>query len=300
MAKKQIKKQTKTQPKKQTKTKVDTKPKKKSAIKTKKTATVKKSVSEPKKEVNAPVKEVAKEAPKAVENPKTVETPKAPETAKPVTKLHAKDYRRMARETIKPIKGSFAVTYFVYFILVGAITGIFSSLYLIGADPKTGLGIGFEIGSSLTALFTLLTAGPFAFSFIYMAQSAHYQKKQPKIGDIFWGFKRFGQSLGVYIITRLFTVLWSLLLIVPGIIKYFAYSLSTYIALDNPNKSILDCITESRKKMKGHKWQLFCLLISHIGWFLLIVITLGIMSFWVLPKLDQAKYKFYLHITNQD
>ena len=68
------------------------------------------------------------------------------------------------------------------------------------------------------------------------------------------------------ILTMIFTFLWSLLFIIPGIIKAYAYSMTTYILADNPNMKAMDALRESERMMQGHKWELFCLHLSYIGW----------------------------------
>ena len=59
-------------------------------------------------------------------------------------------------------------------------------------------------------------------------------------------------------------------------------------------------LQESKELMKGHKWELFCLMFSYIGWLILCVLTLGILSFWVTPKMHTAVYVLYKKITKQD
>ena len=65
--------------------------------------------------------------------------------------------------------------------------------------------------------------------------------------------------------------LWFLLLIVPGVIKTFSYAMTPYIAVDHPDWTATQCITESRRIMYGNKWRYFCLNISFIGWYLLLI-----------------------------
>lgn len=268
------------------------------ANKTKKKVT--KTLKQAKKTVTKEVKQVKKDAAQV----KKDVTKKVEDR----NKLRARDYRRRAINITKPMRGDFAVVYFVYAVILAALGGIVGGISMIDPmtiNPRTGeitgTGIGMSIASAIAGLFALLTTGAFIFSFIQLAKQARKTGAKPTVGGLFYGFKeRYTQSLGVYIMTTIFTVLWSLLLIIPGIIKSYCYAMSQYIALDNPGKSTLDCITESRKLMKGHKWQLFCLQISHIGWFILVILTLGILSFWVLPKYQQAIYEFYLHISHKD
>ena len=104
----------------------------------------------------------------------------------------------------------------------------------------------------------------------------------------------------VNFVCDLFISLWTLLLIVPGIIKSLSYSMTVYIAIDDPKIGTLDAITKSRQMMNGYKWKLFCLNLSYIGWILLCILTLGILSFWVDPKMHQAQYQFYLNIKDKN
>lgn len=192
--------------------------------------------------------------------------------------MRAKDYRKKAAEIVKTSSGDFAVTYLVYSVIQVA-------------------------ASALFGIVALFTTGAFEFGLIHLAKSARDKHEKPKMNGngLFYGFKeRYGQSLGIFVMSLIFTVLWSLLFIIPGIIKSYSYAMSTYIGYDNPEKSTLDCITESRKLMNGNKWKLFCLRISYIGWFLLTILTLGILSFWVSPKVEQATYEFYLHISKKN
>ncbi len=77
----------------------------------------------------------------------------------------------------------------------------------------------------------------------------------------------------VLLVQGIYTYLWTLLLIVPGIVKSFAYAMTPFIAVDHPDWTPNQCITESRRIMDGNKWRLFCLLFSFIGWWLLLIVA---------------------------
>ena len=94
----------------------------------------------------------------------------------------------------------------------------------------------------------------------------------------------------------LYICLWSLLLIIPGIVKYYAYAMTPYIMAEKPNLSINEAITKSREMMKGHKWQLFWLDVSFTGWMLLSILTLGIALVFVWPYYSAARAEFYKEI----
>ena len=90
-----------------------------------------------------------------------------------------------------------------------------------------------------------------------------------------------------------FLVLWTLLFIVPGIIKGFSYSLTPYILRDQPELSALESITESRRLMDGHKMEAFMLFLSFFGWFLVGILTLGIGFFFIGPYFSTTYATFY-------
>lgn len=72
----------------------------------------------------------------------------------------------------------------------------------------------------------------------------------------------------------IYLILWTLLFIIPGIVKGYSYALSPYLMAENPNWSATDCLDESRRLMNGRKWNLFCLDLSFIGWVLLCALPL--------------------------
>jgi uncharacterized membrane protein len=113
------------------------------------------------------------------------------------------------------------------------------------------------------------------------------------LGNMFSGFNMFGQGFLLNFLTLLFIILWSCLLIIPGIIKSLSYSMAYYIVLDNPHMNALDAITASQKMMKGYKGKLFGLYFSFIGWALLCILSLGIGFFWLIPYIQLSQANFY-------
>lgn len=100
------------------------------------------------------------------------------------------------------------------------------------------------------------------------------------------------------LLVYLYTFLWTLLFIVPGIIKGLAYSLTPFIVKDNPQLLPNEAINLSMKMMKGHKFDLFYLYLSFIGWILLAMLTLGIGLLWVIPYMQTSMAAFYLDVKN--
>lgn len=96
-------------------------------------------------------------------------------------------------------------------------------------------------------------------------------------------------SLLIYI--KIF--LWSLLLLVPGIVKGLGYGMAPYILCENPEIGAGEAIRRSSAMMKGHRFDLFYLYLSFIGWFILAFFTLGIGFLWIFPYLQTAEAAFY-------
>lgn len=124
-------------------------------------------------------------------------------------------------------------------------------------------------------------------------QLVRSQKDKIDIADLFCGSDYFADLLVLFLLQGLFTFLWTLLFIIPGIIKSYAYSMAFYIKHDHPEYDWKQCLDESQRYMKGYKWQLFCLDFSFIGWILLSLLTLGIGMLWVSPYQMTARANFY-------
>jgi len=105
--------------------------------------------------------------------------------------------------------------------------------------------------------------------------------------------KKYWHKLWGMLLMYIFIILWSFLLFIPGIIKAFSYAMTPFILEENPELSANEAIDRSRAMMKGHKFDLFWLLLSFIGWFLLSLLTLGIGGLWLSPYQQTAVAAFY-------
>ena len=121
--------------------------------------------------------------------------------------------------------------------------------------------------------------------------------KEYSVGDLFSQFHRFGTGFAQAFLKNLYIVLWTLLLIVPGLIKSFSYAMTPFILAEHPEMTANEAITASRRLMDGHKGDLFVLGLSFLGWNLLVVITFGIAGFWVTPYVNAAYAAFYRKIS---
>ncbi len=141
-------------------------------------------------------------------------------------------------------------------------------------------------------LACLIISGPMTvgFSLFFLAL---IRKQGPEIGLLFNGFNHFGNALGAYLLMCLFILLWTLLLIIPGIVAGYAYSMTFFIIADDPSIGPLDAITRSKEMMHGYKWKLFCLYWRFFGWSILCLFTFGIGYLWLIPYMQTAVTHFY-------
>lgn len=160
--------------------------------------------------------------------------------------------------------------------------------------------IGAAAGSN-AAFVGLVLCGPLSYGMANYTLKVVRNDESKTTNDLFSGFSNvFANSLIAYILQVIFLALWSLLFLIPGIIKSYSYSMTFYILNDNPGLEGNDAITKSRQLMKGHKWDLFVLYLSFIGWILLSILTFGILAIlFVGPWMYVAQAKFYESIKEQ-
>lgn len=143
-------------------------------------------------------------------------------------------------------------------------------------------------------LLGLLILCPLEFGFsLCFLRLVRGEDSSDMVGGQFNVFSQYGRYLGGSLLVLLYTLLWTLLLVIPGIIKGYAYSMTPYVMNDHPELDAEDCIHESRMMMRGHKWKLFCLDLSFIGWAILCLFTLGIGFLWLQPYMESSHAKFY-------
>ncbi len=106
-------------------------------------------------------------------------------------------------------------------------------------------------------------------------------------------FKNYWHKVWGMFLMYFFIFLWSLLFVIPGIIKSFSYAMTPYILEENPELSANEAIDHSRAMMKGHKFDLFWLYLSFIGWGILCICTFGIGLLWLAPYMNTAVAAFY-------
>ena len=155
------------------------------------------------------------------------------------------------------------------------------------------------VGGMSGGIVTLL-ALPMSFAYNVEILKLDREGKKPQIENIFYVYRdNLEKSFLVMFLVTLFICLWMLLLIIPGIVMAYAYSMSVYVSHDNPDLSAMDAIKKSRELMNGHKWELFVLDLSFIGWILLCCLTCGVGFLFLQPYIDTAHAEFYRELINE-
>ena len=123
---------------------------------------------------------------------------------------------------------------------------------------------------------------------------------KPSFKDAFSGFKvKYGRNVGTILLVGIKVFLWSILFVIPGIIKTYEYAIIPYILADDPEISSKDAFKKAKQMMNGNKWRLFKLEFSFIGWFILCVLTFGLGTFFLLPYINAANAEFYVELKNK-
>ncbi len=175
--------------------------------------------------------------------------------------------------------------------------GIFKPtwLKLLGALIILTL-IEVAVGSIGFGIAVLLLIGPCAYATERICAKCA-KNKEVDYNSLFVGFsENFTQTFLFALISELFIFLWTLLLIVPGIIKSYSYGMGYFIQQEQDNKNWKFCLEKSKSLMNGKKGQLFALDLSFIGWYFLGLLAFGVGIFFVLPYHQMARTNFFLEV----
>ena len=189
------------------------------------------------------------------------------------------------------------------------ISGI-APFFAPGGQPEIGLFLDPAVMLPLLAsvlVFSLLAVYPLGYvSWGNAAMAIAAMRRGLTVGHAFSGWGN-GWRMG-WIMAVKFTYinLWALLLLVPGVIKTISYSMTDFVAIDHPDWSANQCITESRRLMDGNKLRYFCLMLSFVGWFILVAVASSIplvgnfAQWFFMPYFESAKAAFYEDLLDND
>jgi uncharacterized membrane protein len=183
---------------------------------------------------------------------------------------------RAARASLKDKWGLAILTFFIY-TLLATVSG---SAKVYGSFLTISSAIG------------LILSGPLALGAAYFSLSIS-RGQEARLEQIFQGFNSFSTAFITYLLVLVYVLLWTLLLIIPGIIAALGYSMTFYILADDPLIKPQDALKKSKAMMDGYKMKLFYLWLRFFLLALLCILTLGIGFLWLIPYVHVTMAKFY-------
>lgn len=198
------------------------------------------------------------------------------------------EIREMAYNVVKPNwKKSLVAT--IISLVAAGIPSCFNQIFPLGSSNGF---IGFVL--YLACLFCI--SAPFAYAYANAMLSFYRGDIEDATNNMLGYVKtqeNYKRSLSVGALTYLYIFLWSLLLVIPGIIKSYSYAMTFFIAKENPDLTAEQAVLASMKIMDGNKMKLFLLDLSFIGWIILSMLTFGIGFIFVAPYMENARAAFY-------
>ena len=226
--------------------------------------------------------------------------------------MNSKELRAKAWESLK---GKYWTAFFVS-LVAGFLSSLSNGFSSFGQNLSQVLGLvnpseldsvmamgafvlnGVAISSAIIGLlFGLLVSSPLTVGVCnYFIKNVD---SKPSFKEVFSGFKvKYGRNIITLLLVSIKTILWSLLFIIPGIIKTYEYAIIPYILADDPEISSKDAFKKAKEMMTGNKWRLCKLEFSFIGWILLSTLTFGIGVFFLEPYMQAAIAEFYAELKN--
>lgn len=223
--------------------------------------------------------------------------------------MYARDYRERARQALSGNWLISALTVFIASLLGGALQTSGSGFNFSFEEETTEMIQGGTLPQEAQQIFLTVLAFMVPVILISIAVSllvggnvrlghCRYLLDQQdgaplQVGTLFSQFSQFKNGFMLALLTSLYTFLWSLLFVIPGIIASYSYAMAPFIQTEHPEYTASQSLEASKQMMKGHKWQLFCLDFSFIGWALLCIFTLGIGNIFLSAYTSAAYAAFY-------
>lgn len=205
------------------------------------------------------------------------------------------DYKNAALAALKGNWAPAIVATIIYFA-VTIIVSLLSEIY----DPETSSGAVAGLTLLGWLLLSIFGSMPLGVGYCNSLNLLLLEDNNQVTGNMLKiGYGNILRNVGGMLLVGVFTFLWTLLLIIPGIIKSLAYSMTPFILKDYPELSANQAINLSMKMMEGRKFDLFYLYLSFIGWGILALFTLGIGYLWLMPYIYTSMASFYQNVKNE-
>lgn len=152
--------------------------------------------------------------------------------------------------------------------------------------------------AGLLSLAALILGGTVELGYAKFLLKQH-DRKELQFSDLFSQFDRFGTGFAQKFLRILYITLWTLLLVIPGIVKGLSYAMTPFILEEHPEMTASEAIKASMQLMDGHKMDLFILGLTFIGWQILACLTMGIGFLFLNPYMNAAYAAFYRDISRK-
>ncbi len=212
------------------------------------------------------------------------------------------DLKEKAKVAFKANYSSSVVAALVLTALTAVLVGTNVNVDVNNADVNVSTAIA-GTTTVIALVFSLLNV--FVFNPLKVGGYSFFKKnnqEKAELGELISAFKsNYANSMVTTLLTDVFTFLWTLLFIVPGIVKSYSYAMVPFLIADNPDLQPMDVIKKSKQMMDGYKWQAFVLDLSFLGWEILSMLTVGILGlFYVNPYYYQTKAGLYEFLKSQE
>ena len=226
------------------------------------------------------------------------------------------EFKNAALDALRGNWGKAVVATLIYVLVLSAVSGpfVYSSTQIqtqmremIGSAPTGYQAAAFITSpefmalqqratrsSGISTLLQFLVVMPLSLGFLNAFRRLLVSSDNQILANTLQiSFNGYWRKVWGMLLMYILVFLWSLLLIIPGIIKWFSYAMTPFILEENPELGAQEAIHRSRMMMRGHKFDLFWLYLSFIGWFLLSILTAGIGLLWLTPYVDTSLAAFY-------
>ena len=237
---------------------------------------------------------------------------------------YAADFRRIAREALRGKWPIAVLVGLVAVLLGGAVSsgpeveididvehvnasfGFAGQTLFSAGGPSSGFR-AFLVGSAIYLIVAavILAVIYFVLGSVIEVGYARFNlelvdRRDPSFETLFGYFSFWKTAAAARLHQSIYILLWSLLLVIPGIVASYSYAMTGYILAEAPELTASEAIARSKELMAGNRWRLFCLQLSFIGWGILCMLTLGIGNLWLTPYERAAEAAFYREITGAD
>ncbi len=206
------------------------------------------------------------------------------------TALSPSELKQQARSALVPVYGEAAAVIILRGCVAIPLIGGVAVLAFLG-ETDGGMAVLFVLCLLQMLALATLSGALSVGAARYFLNTASL--RNPQVIQLFSSFKNYRNTVEMRLLKTGLTLLWSLLLVVPGVIAALRYAMTSYIMAVNPNTKATDALRLSEQMMRGYKRAYFRLQVSFLGWYLLCLLTAGVGFFFIAPYIETAKAAFF-------